>query len=675
MRCLAAFALVLLVRGSSLALSGSSKASDDVKELFVTTCVRYAISLIDEQRTPVATVSSPNTLQVARNCQIHLSKSGDFCTGYAELVDRRADQATLNQFCLAEYQKLHAASLPVSNGTQQIQMHAQSASSHAGSEEATLTPEQKTCQERVENIIRLQLPQKAASKVVRLDCAQRFGRGAPLCKDVVKLFGQGNVRDTCKLLARKRLDMGEFCRHTTGKMVGTGLYGGALREAARDLCEMEFEQAPPLHVHEGCSFYADRLAKAHLDGSSNVSYFCAKLTQRPPSRQAKAAPVVAQKARVTSTNAGQQTNFKALSSAAAHHSNPPTAEQRRPAKAASIGKAPHSDSPVQPLASAAKPRTSKALDSLHAVSRPSGARKASTQDPAKPSAPVQIPKTNTPAAAPKVVATARRNTQSVANTATSRTDALAVAAPVGVRAISSSSGRIIPSLRPAVPPQKTGVPTKGVPAGASPKTKKQADKTAAAPVSHPLAAATALVPPTGVAAAAVPTDAEHSADSFFGVPDAGTVDGVLSAMASMPTALPLSEVATVPAAEAAQQQSPQQRPMAAAARSKAAPQKTQANAITVKTSASMPAASSEATATAAEDNFLSNFLGQYDRNPGPKNAAVQHDPAAQQKAIPIPDPPPGTEALTAALTPADVVVGPGVADVDALVSSFLARSG
>jgi len=627
MRCFAAVAAALLVSGSSLALGGSSKAADNVEQLFVTICVRYAISFMGKQETLAG--AALDTSPVARNCQIHLSKSGDFCTGYAELVSRRADQATLNQFCQTEYQKLHAGSLGVSNGTQQIQVHAQTASTHAGSKEATSAPEQKTCQERIENIIRLQLPHKAASKVVRLDCAQRFGRRAPLCKDVVKLFGQGNVQDTCKLLARKRPDMAEFCRRTTGKMVGTGLDGGALREAARDLCEMEFEQAPTLHVREGCRFYADHLVKAHLDGSSNVSHFCATLTQRPPSRQDKAAPVVVQKAGPTSTNAGQQSKLTALSSSASHHGNSPTAEQRRPKNAASTGKALHSVSPVQPLASTAKPRTRTPLDSLHAFS-PSGAQKASAEEPAKSHTRVQIPKTNTAAVAPKVVAAARR---------------------------------IIPLVRRDVP-QKTNLPTKGASSGALPETRKQSDKTAEAPISHPAAAKAtatasktasptggssaaaaalpaAAVPPTGVAATDVPTasveDADHSADSFFGVPDAGTVDGVLSAMASMPTALPLSDVASVPSAEA--------------------------NGITVKTGAFVPAANSEAAATAAEDNFLSNFLGEYGKSSGPKDVAVQHDPAAQQKA------------LTAALAPADVVVGPGAADVDSLVSSFLARSG
>jgi len=226
------------------------------------------------------------------------------------------------------------------------------------------------------------------------------------------------------------------------------------------------------------------------------------------------------------------------------------------------------------------------------------------------------------------------------------------------------------------------LPIKGPSSGTLPETRKQSDKTAEAPISHPAAAKAtatasktasttggssaaaaalpaAAVPPTGVAATAASVeDADHSADSFFGVPDAGTVDGVLSAMASMPTALPLSDVASVPSAEAAQQLSPQ-----AASQSKATPQNTQANGITVKTGAFVPAANSEAAATAAEDNFLSNFLGEYGKSSGPKDVAVQHDPAAQQKA------------LTAALAPADVVVGPGAADVDSLVSSFLARSG
>jgi len=691
MRCFAAVAAALLVSGSSLALGGSSKAADNVEQLFVTICVRYAISFMGKQETLAG--AALDTSPVARNCQIHLSKSGDFCTGYAELVSRRADQATLNQFCQTEYQKLHAGSLGVSNGTQQIQVHAQTASTHAGSKEATSAPEQKTCQERIENIIRLQLPHKAASKVVRLDCAQRFGRRAPLCKDVVKLFGQGNVQDTCKLLARKRLDMAEFCRRNTGKMVGTGLNGGALREAARDLCEMEFEQAPPLHVHEGCRFYADHLVKAHLDGSSNVSHFCATLTQRPPSRQDKAAPVVVQKAGPISTNAGRQSNLKALSSSASHHGNSPTAEQRRPPKAASAGKALHSVSPVQPLASTAKPRTTKYLDYLHAIS-PSSSLKASAQEPAKSHARVQIPKTNTMAAAPKVFATAHGNTQSKANTAAPRTNALAAAAPVNVHATSPSSSRIIPLVRRFVP-QKTNLPIKGPSSGTLPETRKQSDKTAEAPISHPAAAKAtatasktasttggssaaaaaalpaAAVPPTGVAATAASVeDADHSTDSFFGVPDAGIVDGVLSAMASMPTALPLSDVASVPSAEAAQQPSPQ-----ATSQSKATPQKTQANSITVKTGASAPAANSEAAATLAEDDFLSNFLGQYGKSSGPKDVSVQHDPAAQQKAIPIPALPPGAESLTAALAPADVVVGPGTVDVDSLVSSFLARSG
>jgi len=669
MRCFAAAAAVLLVRGSSLALGVSSQASDDVEQLFVTTCVRYAISLMGKQRT------AGGASQVTRNCQIHLSKSGDFCTGYAQLVDRHADQATLSQFCQTEYQKLHAGSLKVTNGTQQIQVHTQTASSHAGKENATFSPEQRACQERVENIIRLRLPHKAAMKVVRLDCAQRFGKQAPLCKDVVKFFGQGKVRDTCKLLGRKRPDMAEFCRRTTGKMVGTGLDGGALREAARDLCEMEFQEAPPLHVHEGCRFYADHLVKAHLDGSSNVSHFCASLTKRVPRAASTGKALHSVPAVKPLASATKPRIPKAASIGKASHSVPvvkppvPAAKPRtipetkpRIPKAAATVKASQSVSAVKPLAPTAKPRTSKQSDSTHNVS-PSGAQKA-------PAVRVQMPKTKTVSAPAKVNVPAHRSNPPVIHVA----------------------------------PQKSSLPTTGASSGAPPPMKIQSDKPATMPVSHPAAtasqaataatvvkaatasgvspAAVALkapaIPPTGVAAAAVPAasseDAEHSSESLFGVPDAGTVDGVLSAMANMPTAMPLSDVASAPSTEAVQQPPQQQ----ALRRSVAGTGQSQANGNAVKTDASVPATNTEAAATAAEDDFLSNFLGQYGRNSGPKDATLKQVQAAPQKATPAPGVPPGPEALTAALAPlapADIVVGPGAADVDALVSSFLVRSG
>lgn len=79
----------------------AAATTPDVAEgAFVFTCVQYATGL-------VGTAAGAGAAdEVRRSCEARFSSEGSFCTGYAELVRRRADRNSLARFCGAEYQRL-----------------------------------------------------------------------------------------------------------------------------------------------------------------------------------------------------------------------------------------------------------------------------------------------------------------------------------------------------------------------------------------------------------------------------------------------------------------------------------------------------------------------------------------------------------------------------------------
>lgn len=647
-------------------LNDVHRIPDTVEAAFVHVCVHYATSVMAQRD---GTAGAPGASAVERSCKSHLSASGDFCAEYAELVHRRADQAMLTSFCKTEFERLRA---------HRGLLHAKGrfANKEAHGPEAAATAGQRKCEDRFRGIARLQLPRESARKVIRIDCLQHFGVELSSCGEVVGLFEAGKVEELCQLLvplSREPSEMEAFCKRMTGKVVATGLEGDALKEAAADLCAMEFPAPAFLlrkkpRIHSGCRFFASQLVEAHLDASSNISRFCFTLMQNSTGRTAS-------KSAGTSTD---QANVTTLSGMGRHESTTSAV-----ANSTLAGVLAHV---AAPMVTSSGPAHGNATLSKHSSERSS----LKTASSGRSGRDAQLTKlSKSPAAAigrSDLNASADPRGNLLSRLAVGHSSAPEKVLPLGVgipHAVQSAVNGEITNISG----NRTGSVTSGrrdaemntvglddnliVPQG----TAAVFSVPEESPTPNPLIEIWSTGLPNGLLG--LPVDAEASkleafkrredvqrrVETLFG-PEVASMAQALSAMASMPTPMPVVDAA----APAAKPNLPMPsvritKPLAAANASVAA-QQTKTGVMADQATVFADASDRSATSNGQESDFLSNFLEQYDsRLTGGVAPQLQESSTSERSQA-------GQVRSALALVPGAMATP----DVDSLLSSFLARN-